>query len=59
MRSQFSLAFTLSIAFTAVGVPAEGRWQDRRGPAAVSLSGALLFSVGTLVSRYTDSLDRL
>ena len=58
-RSQLSVAFTLSIAFIAAGVLAGGRWQDRRGPAAVSLSGALLFSAGIFLSRYTDSLPWL
>ncbi len=33
-RSELSVAFTLSIAFIAVGVLAGGRWQDRRGPAS-------------------------
>ena len=55
-RSELSVAFTLSIAFIAVGVLVGGRWQDRRGPAAVSLAGALLFSAGIFLSRYTDSL---
>ena len=55
-RSELSVAFTLSIAFIAAGVLAGGRWQDRRGPAAVSLCGALLFSAGIFLSRYTDSL---
>ena len=32
-RAQVSLAFTLSIAFIAVGVLTGGRWHDRRGPA--------------------------
>ena len=53
---ELSVAFTLSIAFIAVGVLVGGRWQDRRGPAAVSLAGALLFSAGIFLSRYTDSL---
>jgi len=55
-RSELSVAFTLSIAFIAAGVLVGGRWQDRRGPAAVSLTGALLFSAGIFLSRYTDSL---
>jgi hypothetical protein len=55
-RSELSAAFTLSIAFIAAGVLIGGRWQDRRGPAAVSLAGALLFSAGIFLSRYTDSL---
>ena len=55
-RSELSAAFTLSIAFIAVGVLAGGRWQDRRGPAVVSLAGAILFSAGIFLSRYTDSL---
>ena len=55
-RSELSAAFTLSIASIAVGVLAGGRWQDRRGPAVVSLAGAILFSAGIFLSRYTDSL---
>ena len=55
-RSELSVAFTLSIAFIAMGVLVGGRWQDRRGPAVVSLAGALLFSAGIFLSRYTDSL---
>ncbi|TRZ97702.1 MAG: MFS transporter [Deltaproteobacteria bacterium] len=55
-RSELSVAFTLSMVFIATGVLVGGRWQDRRGPAAVSLAGALLFSAGIFLSRYTDSL---
>lgn len=55
-RAQVSLAFTLSIAFIAVGVLAGGRWHDRRGPAPVALTGALLFSAGILLSRHTQTL---
>lgn len=55
-RSQLSVAFTLSIAFIAAGVLIGGRWQDRRGPVAVSLSGAILFSAGIFLSRYTNGL---
>lgn len=55
-RSEVSVAFTLSIAFIAVGVLAGGRWQDRRGPAPVALTGALLFSAGIFLSRHTHAL---
>ena len=58
-RSQLSVAFTLSIAFIAAGVLIGGRWQDRRGPVAVSLTGAVLFSAGIFLSRYTDGLPWL
>ena len=55
-RAQVSLAFTLSITFIAVGVLAGGRWHDRKGPAPVALTGALLFSAGIFLSRYTHAL---
>lgn len=55
-RAQVSLAFTLSIAFIAVGVLTGGRWHDRKGPAPVALTGALLFSAGIFLSRYTHAL---
>jgi OFA family oxalate/formate antiporter-like MFS transporter len=55
-RAQVSLAFTLSIAFIAVGVLIGGWWHDRKGPAPVALTGALLFSAGIFLSRYTHAL---
>ncbi|MBI5905976.1 MAG: OFA family MFS transporter [Deltaproteobacteria bacterium] len=55
-RSELSFAFTLLVAFITAGVLIGGRWQDRRGPAAVSFTGAVLFSVGIFLCRYTDSL---
>ena len=55
-RSQLSAAFTIFIACIAAGVLAGGRWQDRRGPAVVSLTGAVLFSSGIFLSRYTNGL---
>ncbi|HEU5361495.1 MAG TPA: OFA family MFS transporter, partial [Candidatus Deferrimicrobiaceae bacterium] len=55
-RAQVSLAFTLSIAFIAVGVLTGGRWHDRKGPAPVAITGALLFSAGIFLSRYTHAL---
>ncbi|RJP21443.1 MAG: MFS transporter [Deltaproteobacteria bacterium] len=58
-RSELSFAFTLLVVFITAGVLIGGRWQDRRGPAAVSLTGAVLFSVGIFLCRYTDSLSWL
>lgn len=55
-RAETSLAFTISIAFIAAGVLVGGRWQDRRGPARVALTGAVLFSAGIFLSRYTHAL---
>ncbi|MBI5418593.1 MAG: OFA family MFS transporter [Deltaproteobacteria bacterium] len=55
-RAEVSVAFTLSIACIATGVLIGGRWQDRKGPAPVALTGALLFSAGIFLSRYTHSL---
>ncbi len=55
-RAEVSLAFTLSIAFIAVGVLVGGRWHDRQGPAPVAITGAVLFSAGIFFSRYTHSL---
>jgi len=55
-RAQVSLAFTISIACIAAGVLAGGRWHDRQGPAPVALTGALLFSAGIFLSRYTHAL---
>jgi OFA family oxalate/formate antiporter-like MFS transporter len=55
-RSELSFAFTLLVVFIAAGVLTGGRWQDRRGPSVVSLTGAILFSAGIFLCRYTDSL---
>ena len=55
-RAQVSVAFTLCIACIAAGVLIGGRWQDRKGPALVGLTGALLFSGGMFLARFTDSL---
>ena len=55
-RAQVSLAFTISIACIACGVLVGGRWHDRQGPAPVALTGALLFSAGIFLSRYTHAL---
>lgn len=55
-RAQVSVAFTLTIACIAMGVLIGGRWQDRKGPALVALTGAILFSAGMFLSRYTHSL---
>jgi len=55
-RAEVSFAFTLSIACIATGVLVGGRWQDRKGPAPVALTGALLFSAGILLSQYTQAL---
>lgn len=58
-RAELSAAFTLSIAFIALGVLVGGRWQDRKGPAPVALTGALLFSAGIFLSGFTRSLGWL
>jgi OFA family oxalate/formate antiporter-like MFS transporter len=55
-RAEVSVAFTLSIACIALGVLVGGRWQDRKGPAPVALTGALLFSAGIFLSQYTHAL---
>ncbi|MDH3383678.1 MAG: MFS transporter, partial [Deltaproteobacteria bacterium] len=55
-RAQVSLAFTISIACIAAGVLIGGRWHDRQGPAPVALTGAVLFSLGIFLSRYTHAL---
>lgn len=55
-RAQVSLAFTISIACIAVGVFAGGRWHDRQGPAPVAITGAVLFSAGIFLARYTHAL---
>jgi OFA family oxalate/formate antiporter-like MFS transporter len=55
-RAEVSLAFTISIACIAVGVLVGGRWHDRQGPAPVAITGAVLFSAGIFLSRYTQSL---
>ena len=55
-RAEASLAFTLTIACITAGVLIGGRWHDRKGPAPVSLTVALLFSAGIFLSRYTHAL---
>ncbi|MBM2828952.1 MAG: hypothetical protein HW408_1484 [Actinobacteria bacterium] len=55
-RAQVSVAFTLCIACIAMGVLIGGRWQDRKGPAIVGLTGAFLFSGGMLLTSFTHSL---
>lgn len=55
-RAEVSVAFTVSIACISMGVLIGGRWQDRKGPAPVALTGAVLFSAGMFLSRYTHSL---
>ncbi|NNG46006.1 MAG: OFA family MFS transporter, partial [Deltaproteobacteria bacterium] len=55
-RAQVSLAFTISIACIAAGVLVGGRWHDRQGPAPVAITGAVLFSVGIFLARYTHAL---
>lgn len=55
-RAEVSVAFTVSIACISMGVLIGGRWQDRKGPAPVALTGAVLFSAGMFLSQYTHSL---
>lgn len=55
-RAEASLAFTLTVACITAGVLIGGRWQDRKGPAPVAITGALLFSAGIFLSRYTHAL---
>ena len=55
-RAEVSVAFTVSIACISLGVLIGGRWQDRKGPAPVALTGAVLFSAGMFLSQYTHAL---
>jgi MFS family permease len=42
--------FALAIFFLGVGAIIGGRWQDRRGPRAVAVTGALLWGLGNVLA---------
>jgi OFA family oxalate/formate antiporter-like MFS transporter len=43
-------AFALSIFFLGVGAIAGGRWQDRRGPRIVAITGVVLWGLGNVLA---------
>jgi MFS family permease len=43
-------AFALAIFFLGVGAIAGGRWQDRRGPRAVAVTGVLLWGLANVLA---------
>jgi MFS family permease len=58
-RSETSAAFTIAVAVFALTFIAAGRLQDKFGPFWVSITGAVLVSLGFFLCAYTDSLTWL
>jgi hypothetical protein len=49
-NSTTTWAFALAIFFLGVGAIIGGRWQDRRGPRIVAITGAALWGIGNLLA---------
>jgi OFA family oxalate/formate antiporter-like MFS transporter len=48
--TQTSLVFGLAIFFIGIGAVVGGRWQDRVGPRAVTITGIVLWGIGNLLA---------
>ncbi|HET7754445.1 MAG TPA: OFA family MFS transporter [Anaeromyxobacteraceae bacterium] len=49
-NSTTTWAFALSIFFLGVGAIIGGRWQDRRGPTIVAITGVVLWGIGNILA---------
>jgi OFA family oxalate/formate antiporter-like MFS transporter len=58
-RAQTSMVFTIAVVVFALTFIVAGRLQDKFGPFWVSLTGAILVSLGFFLCAYTNSLNYL
>lgn len=58
-RAQTSMVFTIAVVVFALSFIVAGRLQDKFGPFWVSLTGAILVSLGFFLCAYTSSLTYL
>ena len=58
-KVQASLPFTVTIAMIFIGAYVGGRWQDRRGPRTVALTGGVIYAVGIILASLVSSADQL
>ena len=49
-KFQASLPFTVTIGMIFIGAYLGGRWQDKRGPRIVALTGGVIYAVGILAA---------
>lgn len=54
--SDMSWVFSTSIVFFAVGMIGAGRWQDKKGPRIVGITGGILLAVGCFVASAMNAM---
>jgi OFA family oxalate/formate antiporter-like MFS transporter len=58
-KVEASLPFTVTIAMIFLGAFLGGRWQDRKGPRTVALTGGVIYSIGIILAGLVTSADQL
>ena len=58
-KVEASLPFTVTIAMIFLGAYLGGRWQDRKGPRTVALTGGVIYAVGIILASFVSSADQL
>lgn len=49
-KTEVALPFSVTIAMIFIGTFIGGRWQDRKGPRVVALTGGVVYSIGILLA---------
>lgn len=58
-KVEASLPFTVTIAMIFIGAYLGGRWQDRKGPRTVALTGGVIYAVGIILASFVSGADQL
>lgn len=58
-KSQAALPFSVTIGMIFLGTFLGGRWQDRRGPRPVALTGGVIYSAGILLASFAHQRSQL